>query len=126
MDSEFLWHNDSYPNWMRNLPQDLQVVFEGNELSQPWIPSPFVGNLHCYQYLTVIMHHRPQINYLMENDTEISWKPSMMICMEAAKKMFCILEGMLQEYGIYGLLCMQQGMSFHIYFILNCTMLHLI
>jgi hypothetical protein len=32
----------------------------------------------------------------------------------------------LKTYGMPGLLCMMRGISFHIYAVLTCTMLHLV
>jgi hypothetical protein len=125
LDPDFIAHDDEYEKWMRRVPADLQVVFP-QDGSSPWLPSPFVGNMHCYYYLSKIMHHRPQIHYLMEHSSGMSWKPSMMLCLDAAQKMCRIQESMLHNHGFAGLMCMQRGMSFTIYSVLTCTMLHLV
>jgi hypothetical protein len=35
-------------------------------------------------------------------------------------------EGLLQSFGMTGLLCMQRGINFTIYCVLTCTVLHLV
>jgi hypothetical protein len=123
LDPDFVAHDQSFPKWIRELPQDLQIAFP-QDGSSPWVPTSFIGNMHCYHYLSLIMHHRPQIHYLSETDG--NWKEHMMICHEAAKNMCRIQESILQNHGMSGLLCMQRGISFTIYCVLTCTMLHLV
>jgi hypothetical protein len=124
IDPEFVGHNQDYVDWMHNLPQDLQIAFP-QDGSIPWIPSHFVANLHCYHYLGVIMHHRPQLHLLSEL-FDPSWKQHMLICCMAAKNMCKLQEAILHHYGLSGLLFMQRGISFTIYAVLTCTMLHLV
>ena len=50
----------------------------------------------------------------------------MMTCYSAAKTMCKLQEAILKTYGMPGLLCMLRGMSFTIYAVLTCTMLHLV
>ena len=121
---EFTQHNHDFPNWLRELPQDLQVVYPADD-SAPWIPSHFVGNLHCYHYLSIIMHYRPQLHVLSDSFDGV-WKQRMLICYSAAKNMCKLQEAILKNYGLPGLLCMQRGISFTIYSVLTCTMLHLV
>lgn len=116
-------HNDSFPRWIQELPQDLQITFP-QDGSSPWFESSFVGNMHCYHYLSVIMHHRPQMHYLTETDGD--WRAHMLVCHDAAKRMCRIQESILQSYGMEGLMCMQRGISFTIYCVLTCNMLHLV
>ena len=120
---EFTQHNHDFPNWLRELPQDLQVVYPADG-SAPWIPSHFVGNLHCYHYLSIIMHYRPQLHVLSDSFDGV-WKRHMLICYSAAKNMCKLQEAILKNYGLPGLLCMQRGIGFTIYSVLTCTMLHL-
>jgi hypothetical protein len=73
------------------------------------------------------MHYRPQIHYLMEHDGgSNSWKPQMALCLDAAKKMCRIQEAMLRNSGFEALMLMQRGISFTIYCVLTCAMLHLV
>ncbi|TID16424.1 hypothetical protein E6O75_ATG11542 [Venturia nashicola] len=115
-------HNESFPRWIQELPRDLQITFP-TDGSSPWVESSFLGNMHCYHYLSVIMHHRPQMHYLTETDGD--WRRHMLVCHGAAKSMCRIQESILQTYGMVGLMCMQRGISFTIYCVLTCTMLHL-
>jgi hypothetical protein len=124
VDPEFVQHNQSYVAWLRDLPQDLQVVYPADG-SYPWIPSHFVANLHSYHNLSVVMHHRPQLHYLHDNNDPF-WKSHMLICYSAAKNMCRLQEAILHQYGLDGLLYMQRGISFTIYAVLTCTMLHLV
>lgn len=116
-------HNESFPRWEQELPRDLQITFP-QDGSSPWVESSFLGNMHCYHYLSTIMHHRPQMHYLTETDGD--WRAHMLVCHDAAKKMCRIQESILQTYGMVGLMCMQRGISFTIYCVLTCTMLHLV
>ncbi|KAE9978515.1 hypothetical protein EG328_001425 [Venturia inaequalis] len=103
-DSVNIEHNGSFARWIQELPRDLQITFP-QDGSSPWVESSFLGNMHCYHYLSVIMHHRPQMHYLTETDGD--WRAHML------------------TYGMIGLMCMQRGISFTIYCVLTCTMLHL-
>jgi hypothetical protein len=116
-------HNESFPRWLQELPRDLQINFPQDGTS-PWVATSFLGNMHCYHYLSTIMHHRPQMHWLTETDGD--WKAHMLVCHDAAKKMCRIQESILQTHGMVGLMCMQRGISFTIYCVLTCTMLHLV
>ncbi|ORX94520.1 hypothetical protein BCR34DRAFT_499193 [Clohesyomyces aquaticus] len=124
LDPDFVGHNADYPAWLSALPDDMQIVYPQDE-SAPWIPSHFVANMHCYHYLGVIMHHRPQLESFSDS-YDGAWKQHMMSCYTAAKNMCKLQEAILKTYGPQGLLCMQRGMSFTIYAVLTCTMLHLV
>lgn len=124
LDPEFVGHNADYPVWLRELPEDMQIVFPPDE-SAPWIPSHFIANMHCYHYLGVIMHLRPQLESLSDSYDGV-WKQHMISCYSAAKNMCKLQEAILKTFGPPGLLCMQRGMSFTIYAVLTCTMLHLV
>lgn len=124
IDAEFVQHNQDYTAWLRDLPQDFQVAYP-NDTSPPWIPSHYVGNIHCYHWLGMLMHHRPQLHALA-NTYDGSWKQLMLLCHTAAKNMCRLQEAVLHNYGLPGLLCMQRGISFSIYCVLTSTMLHLV
>ncbi|KAF2400422.1 hypothetical protein EJ06DRAFT_537972 [Trichodelitschia bisporula] len=122
LDPDFAALDKQYPKWLIELPSDFQLLYPPQDQAV-WVPSAFIGNVHCYHYLSTIMHHRPQIHYLTETDG--FWRDHMLICYDAAKKMCRIQESMLQSYGTPGLMGMQRGISFTIYCVLTCTMLHL-
>ncbi|KAF2187865.1 hypothetical protein K469DRAFT_109109 [Zopfia rhizophila CBS 207.26] len=124
LDPEFVGHNADYPVWLRELPEDMQIVYPPDG-SAPWIPSHYVANMHCYHYLGVIMHLRPQLHALSDSYDGV-WKQHMISCYSAAKNMCKLQEAVLKTYGLPGLLCMQRGISFTIYSVLTCTMLHLV
>ncbi|KAF2707536.1 hypothetical protein K504DRAFT_383460 [Pleomassaria siparia CBS 279.74] len=124
LDPNFVAHNANYPAWLRQLPEDMQIVYPPDG-SAPWIPSHYVANMHCYHYLGVIMHLRPQLHAVSDSYDSI-WKDHMISCYSAAKNMCKLQEAVLKTYGLPGLLCMQRGISFTIYSVLTCTMLHLV
>ncbi|KAF2146863.1 uncharacterized protein K452DRAFT_218581 [Aplosporella prunicola CBS 121167] len=124
IDPEFVRHNDGYAAWLRELPRDLQIVYP-DDGTTPWIPSHYVANMHCYHHLGVIMHHRPQLHMLYEAYDPM-WKQHMLLCYSAAKSMCRLQEAILQNFSLPGLLCMQRGISFTVYSVLTCTMLHLV
>ena len=123
LEPEFVHHNQAFALWSRNLPRDLHISLP-QDGSPPWIPSHFIANLHSYHHLTVVMHHRPQLQFSM--DFNNSWKQHMYICYSSAKTICRLQEAILQQYGLPGLLCMQRGINFTIYAILTCTILHLV
>jgi len=125
LDPKFVQHNMDYPVWLRELPEDMQIAYPTDN-SPPWIPSHFIANMHCYHYLGVIMHTRPQLHAHAAENFEGMWKQHKITCYSAAKNMCKLQEAILETYGIPGLLCMQRGISFTIYSVLTCTMLHLV
>jgi hypothetical protein len=117
--------DSSYPKWFQTLPPDLQINVPKDGF-EPWVSSAFLGNCHSYYYLSLIMHHRPQVHYLMEEVAGDSYKRYMLICLDAAKRLCRIQESMLRTLGPAGFESMIRGMSFTIYALLTCTMLHLV
>lgn len=124
LDPAFVAHNQTFDNWERELPRDLQVQLP-TDGSTPWISSHFVGQLHTYHQLSVVMHHRPQIHFLSDAGDQ-GWRSHMLLCHSAAKIMCRLQEAIVEKYGLEALSCMQRGISFTIYSILTCTMLHLV
>jgi hypothetical protein len=116
---------DAFREWGAQVPVDLRVDLPKDD-SLPWLASPFIGHTNTYYHLSFIMHHRPQIHYLMESITGDEWRPYLLTCLTAAKNVCRILESLLQSFGTEGLRCMLRGISFTIYAILTCTMLHLV
>lgn len=125
IDPDFVQLNPSFESWMNDLPGDLQISFPENG-GPPWIPSHFIGNLHSYYYLSIIMLHRPQLTFMEPTGMDGGWKHHMMICYSSAKLLCRLQEAILQSFGMPGLLCMQRGINFTIYCVLTCTVLHLV
>ena len=123
-DPKFVSIGNTLTKWLDELPRDLQVTFSDDE-TPPWLPSHFVGNMHSYYHLTLVMLHRPQLVH-SNSYADGSWKRHMAICYASSKKMCRLQEGLLQTFGINGLLCMQRGINFVIYAVLTCTMVHLV
>ncbi|KAH8596590.1 hypothetical protein B0O99DRAFT_509596 [Bisporella sp. PMI_857] len=125
LDPEFVGLNPSFDNWINDLPNDLKVTFPPDG-SPPWLPSHYIGNLHSYYFLGIIMLHRPQLTFMDPTGADGGWKHHMMICYSSAKLLCRLQEALLQSFGMTGLLCMQRGINFSIYCILTCTVLHLV
>ncbi|MCJ1242822.1 hypothetical protein MMC30_000017 [Trapelia coarctata] len=117
--------NGSFPKFLQDLPPDMQIHYPSDG-SPPWLPSTFIGNMHCYYLLSNILLHRPQLMKSTSFAAGGSWKQHMTLCYDSAKKLCRIQEALLQTYRIEGLICMQRGINFAIYCILSCTMLHLV
>ena len=133
--------NGSFPKFLEDLPAEMQIHYPPDG-SPPWLPSTFVGNMHCYYLLSIILLHRPQLMKSTSFAAGGSWKQHMTLCYDSAKKLCRIQEALLQTYGIDGLISMQRGecspkvsierqakivgINFAIYCILSCTMLHLV
>lgn len=118
---------EDFHQWPQELSHELQINFPPDG-ALPQLPSHFIGNMHSHYQLGIIMLHRPQLVALakqsMFNDDQ--WRQNMSMCYEAAKRLCRIQEALVQEYDMLGLLCMQRGMSYTIYAILTCIMLHLV
>lgn len=125
LDPEFVQLNPATNAWLADLPADLAITFPSDG-SPPWIPSHFIGNLHSYYYLSVLMLHRPQLTFLDPMGADGQWKNHMMLSYSSAKMLCRIEEAMLQSYGLSGLQCMQRGISFTIYAILTCIPIYLV
>ena len=115
----------NFDAWIKELPQDLQISFPADG-SPPWLPTHFIGNLHSYYYLSIIMYNRPQLAFKDSTAVDGAWKHHMMICYSSAKLLCRLQEAILQAFGLTGLLCMQRGINFTIYCVLTCTVLHLV
>lgn len=127
IDPDLVQLNPTFESWMNDLPADLQITFPSDG-SPPWLPSPFIGNMHSYYYLSIIMLHRPQFTSMEPTNIILDgqWKHHMMTCYWSAKSLCRLQEAILQSFGMTGLLCMQRGIDFTIYCILTCTVLHLV
>ncbi|KAI9760056.1 MAG: hypothetical protein M4579_001889 [Chaenotheca gracillima] len=118
--------NPSFNVWPRELAPDLQISFPPDG-SAPYLPSHFVGNLHTYYYLSIIMLHRPQLGNATDYDAvDGSWREHMELCYDSAKRLCRLQEAILYAFGLPGLMCMQRGLGFAIYCVLSCLELHLV
>lgn len=124
LDPAFIGHNADFSLWLRELPEDMQIIYP-QDGSAPWIPSHQIANMHSYHCLSIVMHFRPQLHAVSDSYDGI-WKQHMITCYTAAKNLCKLQEAILKTYGMPGLLCMLRGISFHIYCVLTCTMLHLV
>lgn len=125
LDPEFVQLNPQLRAWLSELPPEMKVTFPADG-SPPWLPSHYVGNVHSYYYLATILLHRPQLTFLEPMGIDGQWKHHMGICYSAAKALCRLQESMLQSFGLSGLQCMQRGISFTIYGVLSCIVLHLV
>ncbi|KAI1491767.1 hypothetical protein F5X96DRAFT_668354 [Biscogniauxia mediterranea] len=125
IDPEFVQLNPTLSSWINDLPPDMCITFPPDG-SPPWLPSHYIGNLHSYYYLSIILLHRPQLTFLEPMGVDGQWKSHMLLCYSSAKALCRIQESMLQSYGLSGLQCMQRGISFTIYAVLSCIVLHLV
>ncbi|KAI2616089.1 hypothetical protein GGR54DRAFT_611146 [Hypoxylon sp. NC1633] len=123
IDPELVQLNPLITSWLNEIPADLRITFPADG-SPPWLPSHFIGNMHSYYYLSIIILHRPQLSFLEPMSAE--WKSHMLLCYSSAKSLCRVEESMLQSFGLNGLQCMQRGISFTIYAILSCMVLHLV
>ncbi|PFH55537.1 hypothetical protein XA68_18086 [Ophiocordyceps unilateralis] len=125
MAPEFLQLSESISSFPSELPADLTVTFPPDS-SAPWLPSSFLGNLHSYYYLTLILFHRPVLSCLDATANESQWKHYMLICYNAARALCRLQEGIVEAHGLNGLQAMQRGFSFTVYAALSCIVLHLV
>ncbi|KAL8703866.1 MAG: hypothetical protein Q9201_002955 [Fulgogasparrea decipioides] len=124
-DPKFTSLNPEAIRWIENLPKDLRVDYPEGD-APPWLPNHFVGNLHTYYHLNIIMVHRPQLMASGSFHAGGSWKRHMEVCYDSAKKMCRLQEAVYRTFGLSSLLCMQRGINFVIYSVLTATMIHLV
>ena len=111
--------------WYHELPAELQVTYPPDG-SPPWLASHFVGNMHSYFELSVVMLHRPQLAASDAVTLDGEWKHHMVICYTAAKNLCRLQEAVISNFGLSGIRCMQRGLGFTVYAVLTCTVLHLV
>ncbi|KAL2129139.1 hypothetical protein VTI74DRAFT_8174 [Chaetomium olivicolor] len=125
IDPEFVQLDPSLGAWLTSLPPDLTVTYPADG-SPPWLPSAFVGNLHSYYYLSIILFNRPQLAVLSPSGPGGEWKRHMLVSYNAAKMLCRLQEAVMGSFGLNGLQCMQRGINFTIYAVLGCIVLHLV
>lgn len=124
-DPALVGKNPLFADWLNNLPPDLQVHYPADG-SPPWLPSHFVGNMHSHCHLGIVLLHRPQLLASKSFAVGGGWKVHLALCHSSAKSLCRLQEAILQQFGLPGLFFMQRGISFAIYSVLTCTMLHLV
>jgi hypothetical protein len=117
--------NQDFSHFLRDLPSNLGVDFP-RDGSPPWLQSAFAGNLNSYYHLTVILLHRPQLNFLDSNSPDGLWLSHMITAYDSAKALCRLQEALVTQYGLTGLQAMQRGFSFTVYAGLSCIVLHLV
>ncbi|KAK3488895.1 uncharacterized protein B0T23DRAFT_320775 [Neurospora hispaniola] len=125
IDPEFVQIRPAMDAWLTDLPHDLQLDFPVDG-SPPWLPSSFVGNMHSYYHLSIILFYRPQLAHMTPTGTGGQWKQHMLVSYRAAKMLCRLQEGIINQFGIAGLQCMQRGINFTLYAVLACIVLHLV
>ena len=123
-DPEFVTLETKLVKWIDGLPRDMQIIWPQNDRA-PQLKSHFIGNMHTYYHLTVIMLHRPQLS-VSGAFADGSWKRHMLISYGSAKAMCRLQEAIFQQFGLPGLMCMQRGINFVIYAVLTCALIHLV
>lgn len=124
-DPELAVMNPEISAWMHDLPADLNVNYPPDG-SAPWLTSAFIGNMHSYYNLSIILLHRPQLNALDPSGMDGQWKHHMRLCYNATKDLCRLQESILANFNVNGLQCMQRGVNFSLYCILTCMVLHLV
>lgn len=125
IDPEFVQISPSLDAWLNELPADLSVSYPP-EGSPPWLPSAFVGNMHSYYCLSIILFNRPQLAFMTPGGADGQWKHHMLVSYNAAKMLCRLQEAVIGSFGLPGLQCMQRGINFTIYAVLACVVLHLV
>ncbi|KAK3382841.1 hypothetical protein B0T24DRAFT_24850 [Lasiosphaeria ovina] len=125
IDPEFVQIRPALDQWLAELPEDLAVSYPPDG-SPPWLASAYIGNLHSYYYLSIILFHRPQLAFLTPGGVGGQWKHNMLVSYNAAKMLCRLQESVMGSFGLPGLQCMQRGINFTIYAVLACIVLHLV
>lgn len=125
IDPEFVQLSPALDSWLTELPADLSVSYPPDG-SPPWLPSAFIGNLHSYYCLSIILFNRPQLAFLSPSAPGGQWKHHMLLSYNAAKLLCRLQEAVMGSFGLNGLQCMQRGINFTIYAVLGCIVLHLV
>ncbi|OAQ68010.1 fungal transcriptional regulatory protein [Pochonia chlamydosporia 170] len=123
---EYLSFEKTMKSFLSNLPPDLTIEYHGDSTSLSWLPSAFLGNLHSYYYLSIILFHRGVLGFLDPSVNGSLWKRHMMVCYDSARHLCRLQEATKKEFGLVGLQSMQRGFSFTVYAGLSCVVLHLV
>ena len=124
-DPKFVAYNVDFRKWPNEVPDDLKIPIPSDG-TLPAISSHFLANMHCHFQLGIVMLYKPQLTASKDFTHDEKWKGIMALCYRAAKHVCMLQEAALQKFDILGLSCMQRGLSFPIYAILSCVMVHLV
>jgi hypothetical protein len=125
LDPAFVQHNEDLPLWSKQLPDDFQLQYP-EDGSPPWLGGDhFMAYVHVYHHLCVIMHHRPQLQALLQKG-DPGWRTQLDITLSSASQMCRIQEALYRDFGFHGLHFFIRGVNYTIYCVLTCMMLHLV
>ena len=127
-DPKFVAYNEDFRQWPGHLPKDLNISIS-SIAPKVRLPSHFLANMHCHYQLGIVMLYKTQLNTTgITSDVahDPGWKKIMATCYNSAKQVCAIQEAILEQYDVLGLACMLRGLSFPIYAILTCVMVHLV
>lgn len=124
-DPTFVAYNEDFRKWPEEVPTDLQLPISADG-SHPQLSSHFIANMHTHYQLGIVMLYKPQLTASKDFNNDEKWNYYMTTCYHAAKKICAYQEAILESFDIRGLACIQRGLSFPIYAILTCTMIHLV
>jgi hypothetical protein len=122
---ELMGYNVAFHKWPDDLPKDLDITMPSDG-SPPILASHFIANMHSHYHLGMVMLRRPQLAASDKFAEDPAWREHMSVCYRSAKILCRLQEAILAQYGLTGLLCMQRGISFTIYAVLTCVMIHLV
>jgi hypothetical protein len=74
--------NPELPQWLNDLPPEMTVSYPAVG-SPPWLSSPFIGNMHSYYYLSLILFYRPQLAFLEPTGVDGQWEQHVLVCYNA-------------------------------------------
>lgn len=123
-DPKFLAYNEDFRKWPDDIPTDLKLSMplDGSKI----LPSHFLANMHCHYHLGIVMLYKPQLNASKDFINDDRWKMMFSLCYKSAKQVCLYQEATIEHFDIMGLACMLRGLSFPIYAILSCAMVHLV
>lgn len=123
-EAEFLRHKSVLESWLNSLPPHL-TVGNADDGSSLILRSAFVGHLHSFYCLGLIMLNRVQLPLYDKHTANEQWLRHMLICHAAVKELCRLHEAIINQYGLRGVQCMQRGANFTIYCMLLCVVVHL-
>lgn len=124
-DPKFLAYNDDFRKWPDDVPADLKISMTSTG-PVPVLPSHFLANMHCHYHLGIVMLYKPQLNASKDFANDEKWKMMFLLCYQSAKQVCLYQEATVKQFDVMGLACMLRGLSFPIYAILTCVMVHLV
>lgn len=124
-DPKFVAYAEEFRKWPSEIPPDLRIEMP-KDGRYPKVQSHFIGNMHTHYQLGIVMFYKAQLQASKDFANDDKWKFYMTLCYNSAKQVCALQEAILQDFDILGLACMMRGLSFPIYSILTCIMIHLV